>query len=224
MAVALQPGPAMRVRADELGRGTARAGRTATARRRACRRSASQSAALASRWSAPRSTTGSAVGQRGGERGGLAVRQGEEDDVGLGEHVGGRRRRRRGPASCGRCGCRSVTGRPALLPAASGPTVEVGVGEQQAEQLAAGVAAGARDRCCHPHASTIHDPAWLCSGPTRPVAQVATERPGRVRPRRACATRAAGIARSVAHVRQRAAGAGADAVGQRRPPAWSTSS
>ena len=64
-------------------------------------------------------------GQLGHQRGRLAVRQGEED------HVGAARARpsvaaKTRSASCGRCGCTSVTGWPAEVPAAEAPSSRSG--------------------------------------------------------------------------------------------------
>ena len=48
---------------------------------------------------------------------------------------------------------------PGRRPRSDRPQAQAGVPEQQAQQLAARVAAGARDCCPPTHATTIHDPA-----------------------------------------------------------------
>ena len=99
--------------------------------------------------------------QLGGERRGLPVRQGEEHDVGLGQHLDGRRLE--GPVGQLRQVRVQISDRLARRAARSdGTQSEVGVGQQKAQQLAARVAAGASDRCHHPHLVIIHTPAWLC--------------------------------------------------------------
>ena len=92
------------------------------------------------------------------ERSGLTVRQRQEDDVGLGESG------RTGPFEdpVGQLRQVRVQVRDALPRRAAGAQraeLEVGVLEQQAQQLTAGVAAGSRYRCCHAHPLSIHDPA-----------------------------------------------------------------
>ena len=76
---------------------------------------------------------------------GLAVRQRQEDDVVAGEDV--RRRSARAPARPAAPGAAGATpsGWPALLAPVRAPISTLGVAEQQAQQLAAGVPAGTGD-------------------------------------------------------------------------------
>ena len=91
--------------------------------------------------------------QGGGDGGGLPVRQGEEDQVGLGQRRPGRSAAstRSARLSQVRVEPRRVA-RPALAWAATGPTLELGVRREQAQQLAARVSAGSGDGDGRSHA------------------------------------------------------------------------
>ena len=166
MAVTLQPGTAMRVAPTSCvalpcrrPRAAARAGRRSRRRSSRRRRTPPSRLARSSRWSAPQSTTRVSSGELGGE---LARTR----------RAAARGRRRRGPASiCGvvsaaasrcaserRCGCTRSSGWPAFGVRGDGGDLELGMGGEQAQQLAARVAACAGNgdgetTCAQPYAS-----------------------------------------------------------------------
>ncbi len=158
MAVGVAAGAGDPPGTGQLGAEQLRQAVRPAARRTACRRSAPSPRRSASRWSAPRSTTGRSAGSAAASaadwpcgrarkttsasasRGRVGGDERPVDELRqAGVHVG---HRRAGAAAGG-----------------DRPELEVGMGEQQAEQLAARVPAGAGDCCCQDHPVTIHTAA-----------------------------------------------------------------
>ncbi len=92
------------------------------------------------------------------ERGALAVREGQEDDVGLGElvRVG---RREDAVGQLGQLRVHVRDGEPGAAAGRERPDGQLGVAEEQTEQFAAGVATRSCDCCGPTHVLIIHSPA-----------------------------------------------------------------
>ena len=128
---------------------------------RASRRTSPSRPGRCSRKSAPQSTTRTSVAELLGDGGGLPVRQREEDDVVPGERLGGGLGAAPGrPAGAGAAGS-APSAVPALEFAGQRADLDLGVGQQQAQQLAARVTARACDGRSHPSPSSLHVYAYV---------------------------------------------------------------
>ena len=158
--------PARAFEQRRAGRG-ARAGRRARTRRARSRRTSPSASASVSRKSAPQSITTASSPSCSATAAGLAVRQREEDDVVTGQRLGvrlledpvGQRHQ---------VGLQGTEALARVGPGGERADLDVGMGQQQAQHLAAGVPAGSGDGdTCRGH---VHDYTEECMSPEPGVA------------------------------------------------------